>query len=184
MRSSLTRAIPLASLGLSVLLTAPTGQSKPLLANGSLFSADLAWQSGPSSLPTVNTQTIHQALKFSLYLDKDSRQRIGSLAIEPGQGFTHTRIITSLISAFLEQGEGKRKEIPVRAVASNKQRVILVYLSQPIMPGNNLTLYAPIKTAPGSTDDYTLKIETFPAGSNHRQPPLGSSIIQVQADEK
>ena len=184
MRSSLTRAIPLASLGLSVLLTAPAGQSKSLLANGSLFSADLAWQSGPSSLPTVNTQTIHQALKFSLYLNKDSRQRIGSLAIEPGQGFTHTRIITSLISAFLEQGEGKRKEIPVRAVFSNKQRLILVYLSQPIMPGNNLTLYAPIKTVTGSTNDYTLKIETFSAGSNHRQPPLGSSIIQVKTDEK
>ena len=184
MRFSLTRAIPLASLGLSVLLTGPGGQSKSLLVNSSLFPADLAWQSGPSSIPTVNTQTIHQALKFSLYLDKDSSQLIGSLAIEPGQGFTHTRIITSLISAFLEQGEGKRKEIPVRAVYSNKQRVILVYLSQPIRPGNNLTLYAPIKTAPESTDDYTLKIETFPAGSNHRQPPLSSSIIQVQADEK
>jgi len=183
LRTSFSRAIPLTSLALSALLTGPAGQSKTLLTKGELFQADLTRQSG-LSLATVNTQTIHQALKFSLHLDKDSKHLIGSLAIEPRQGFTNTRIITSLISAFLKQGEGNRGEIPVRAFFSTKEKIIFVYLSQPIKPGNNLTLYAPIKTAPGSRNDYTLKIDTFPAGSNHRQPPLGSSIIQVQTDEK
>lgn len=183
LRSSLTRAITLTSLGLSILLTGPAGQSKTLKAVESSFSTELPWEL-VRQVSDLNTRAISQAFKLSLHLDKDSDDLIRSITITPKQGFSSTKVVTSLITAFAEGKEGSRKKIRVKAFLSNEEGSILIYLLEPVKPGSNLTLYVPIQTASESENDYTMKIEAFPSGSNHLQPLPGSAIISIQADSK
>ena len=183
LRTLLTQVITLSSLSLSILFTGAASHSKLLKPVSSSFSTDLPWQS-VRQLPASNTQTINQAFKFSLHLDKDSNHLIGSITITPTQGFTNTKVVTSLITAFLEQKKGLRKEIRVNSIDAADNKPILIFFPEPIKPGSDLILYLPIETTSITVEDYTMKIEAFPTGPNHLQPLEGSAIIHIQAENK
>ena len=175
------RLLPSAAvlMALAAPLSPATMAGRALELNGSTVFVRAPWKAELITYES-NAGAAPVSYYLTLRLDPEAGASLGRISVRQTRGADwQFPFSPQLTRAFLGRPRREGKAIPVQASFDGRERLINVTFSEPVPPGETVTVVLRPWTNPQQPDTYLFQVVVWPAGPNPVASPVGTATLRI-----